>query len=215
LRDTEVNGPGPLMALTFDDGPHPTCTAQVLKVLKRYGARATFFVVGRWVDQCPGVIRELVEAGQEIGNHSYSHANLAGRSAAEVVSELTRADDAICRVIHRVPVLVRPPYGAVDATVREVCSRLGRRIILWTLDSGDWQDPGVSAIVNRVVRQSGPGTVALLHDGGGDRRQTVQALPAIIERLQTRGFRLVTVGRLIQAGLDVPGPANFRGRSNP
>lgn len=181
------------VSLTFDDGPQPNFTPQILHVLQQYGVHATFFCVGSQVQAYPAIVRQMVQGGNVVGNHSWSHANLTTLSAAAIRQQLSMTSVAISQATGRVPTLFRPPYGATNATVRSIAAQLGLVQTLWTLDTRDWQRPGAAAIVNAVFTNAHNGSIILLHDGGGDRSQTVQALSQIISGLGQRGFAFTTL----------------------
>src|SRR5579859_3044597 len=181
------------VALTFDDGPQPVFTLQVLRVLQQYGVHATFFCIGSQVQAYPTIVRQMVQGGNVVGNHSWSHPNLTSLSPAAVRQQLSSTSAAINQATGVVPRLFRPPYGATNATVSSIAAQLGLIQTLWTVDTRDWQRPGVATIVSTVLTQAHNGSVVLLHDGGGDRSQTVQALARIISGLEGRGFGFVTL----------------------
>ncbi|MFT3864578.1 MAG: polysaccharide deacetylase family protein [Solirubrobacterales bacterium] len=178
------------VALTFDDGPSLTQTPAILETLVRFGARATFFEEGRHVAGREALMRQILAAGSEIGNHSYDHPVDPGEW------ELASTQEAIRGATGFMPCLFRPPYGEVDKKVERAARANGLELVLWTLDSEDDAHPGVGAIRVRVVRQTRPGSIVLLHDGG-HHPETVKALPGIIEGLAARGFRFVTVTELL------------------
>ena len=187
------NAPLPI-ALTFDDGPWPHSTEQILAVLAQRRAPATFFVVGRQVQRYPELVRRELAAGMTIGTHSYSHPQPFDRLAARRIrQEITRGRRTL-EPLGVQPVGFRPPGGAASATVVTAAERLGYRTVLWTVDPGDWQ-PGVAAdqLVQRVLAAARPGAIVLLHDGGGDRSATVAALPAIIDGLRRLGLTLTAL----------------------
>jgi peptidoglycan/xylan/chitin deacetylase (PgdA/CDA1 family) len=187
-----------VIALTFDDGPSPVYTPQVLSILQRYKVHATFFCIGEWVQLYPGLVQEAFSAGNVIGDHTWSHPNLTRLSAYAVHWQLSSASAAIQYAIGSSPVLFRPPYGATDATVVSVASQLGLLQVMWTVDPRDWSRPGVDAIVNVVLSHATNGSIILMHDGGGDRSETVLALPLIITALRQRGFSFVTISQLLR-----------------
>jgi peptidoglycan/xylan/chitin deacetylase (PgdA/CDA1 family) len=186
---------GPLsVALTFDDGPWPHTTAQILAILVQHQAPATFFTVGRQVERYPELVRQELAAGMAFGSHSYGHPQPFDRlPAARIRDELTRGRRTLTPLgVH--PVGFRPPGGAASATILATAQRLGDRTVLWSVDPADWQ-PGVSSdqLVWRVLAGVRPGAIVLLHDGGGDRSATVAALPAIIDGLRHLGLSLTLV----------------------
>ncbi|MFG6192347.1 polysaccharide deacetylase family protein [Nonomuraea sp. JJY05] len=177
------------VALTFDDGPGPY-TDTLLAYLAAYHAHATFFVVGGNVVTYPGVLRRTVAAGHEIGNHTWSHPDLTRLSPARVRSQLGRTDQAIRAVAGVVPGLVRPPYGALNATVRR---QTGRPMVLWSVDTLDWRFRSSATVARRALRSVRPGSVILFHD---IHPTTVRAIPRVLRRLTERGYRFVTVSQL-------------------
>jgi peptidoglycan/xylan/chitin deacetylase (PgdA/CDA1 family) len=191
------NGHLPEIALTFDDGPNPIYTPQVLAVLQEYGVKATFFDVGYLVDDYPNLARQEYAAGHVVANHSWSHPELTRLSAAGIRWQLTQGSGAIQAATGVRPVFFRPPYGAINATVVGEADAVGVTTVLWNADPRDWALPGVDVIVDRILSQVRNGTIILLHDGGGNRSQTVAALPMIITALEQRGYRFVTVQQLV------------------
>ncbi|MGA5821315.1 polysaccharide deacetylase family protein [Kitasatospora sp. NPDC094028] len=184
----------PVVYLTFDDGPGPN-TAQVLAVLAWYGVPATFFELGQNVAAHPGLTRQVAHQGESVQNHSWSHPDLRTLSAADLKAQILDTDHAIKAQTGATPSCLRPPFGFVDDTVRARAAALGKTVVLWSVDPQDWSDPGAAAIAQRVLDAVRPGSVVLLHDGGGDRSQTVAALPAIIGTLQQHGYTFRTLCR--------------------
>ena len=182
--------PAPLpVALTFDDGPWPGTTEQILTILARLHAPATFFVIGRQAEQYPALVRREAAAGMAVGTHTFSHPEHFGRLPMKGIrAEIAKGRKALERLGVR-PVGFRPPGGAASPTVLAAAERLGWRTVLWTVDPLDWQ-PGVTPdqIVRRVLAAARPGAIILLHDGGGDRSATVAALPDIINGLRRLGL---------------------------
>ncbi|GER91619.1 oligosaccharide deacetylase [Dictyobacter vulcani] len=183
----------PHVALTFDDGPQPTFTPQVLNVLQLYHVQATFFCIGSQVRKYPGIVRQTYQDGDVVGNHTWSHPNLTRLSPDEIRSQIRSASTVIQQVTGRAPTLFRPPYDATNATVGRIAAQLGLVQTEWTIDARDWQRPGVAAIVSTVLHSARNGSIIILHDGGGDRSQTVQALPLIIKGLRQRGFTFIVL----------------------
>jgi peptidoglycan-N-acetylglucosamine deacetylase len=178
------------VALTFDDGPSRTQTPAILEALIAYGDRATFFEEGRHVAGREALMRQILAAGDEIGNHSFHHPVDPG------AAELSSTNEAIRAATGFEPCLFRPPYGEVDPKVTAAARANGLELVLWTLDSEDDHHPGAAAIRRRVVRRTTPGAIVLLHDGGRH-PETVEALPGILAGLAARGFRCVTVTELL------------------
>lgn len=188
-----------VVALTFDDGPSPTSTPAILKTLVDDRAKATFFMLGQAAEANPKMVRAVVRDGMEIGNHTYAHINLAVHSAAQDQADLERTQAVLKKITGTLPTLMRPPYGAYNKTTLSVTRQLHLKVVLWswTEDPKDWANPGVSAIVSRVLNHVEPGDIILFHDGGGDRIQTVRAIPLIVKTLTAEGYRMVTVSQLL------------------
>jgi len=184
------------VALTFDDGPWPTTTDEILGQLKAAGVKATFFLLGRQVAARPEMARRIVDAGMEIGNHSYSHKYLSGDPKSVVDSEIAKADAAIFKATGVRPVWYRPAGGITSPTVYGEAARLGHKVVLWSVDPQDWARPGTRRIARRVLDHVRPGAVILLHDGGGNRTETVAALKKILHGLAARGYEAVTLSEL-------------------
>ncbi|WP_434741517.1 polysaccharide deacetylase family protein [Micromonospora sp. SH-82] len=193
----------PEVALTFDDGPQPPYTGQVLDVLERYGVPATFFCVGLHVGGYPDELARMREQGHEVANHTWSHPFLPELTRSELAAQIERTAEAVERTGAAAPTLFRPPYGSRTPQVMRWLAELDPQVVLWDVEPFDWAMPGADTIARITVEQARPGSVILLHDGGGDRSQTVAALPAIIEGLHERGYRFVPAGQLA-----VPAPAS-------
>ncbi|CAM5687137.1 Peptidoglycan-N-acetylglucosamine deacetylase [Streptomyces cyaneofuscatus] len=184
------------MALTFDDGPDPVFTRQVVEILGRYGARATFFGVGHHVAALPDEVRQIAAAGHEVGNHSWSRPFLPDLTPEQLREQLDRTGEELARVTGAAPAWFRPPYGALTPEVLATLGGYPTTLTMWDVDARDWSRPGPEQIAATVLEGAGPGSVVLMHEGAGDRAQTVQALPSIIEGLLERGLQLVPVGEL-------------------
>lgn len=187
----------PEIALTFDDGPNPPYTAQVLTTLERYHVKATFFCVGRQVQAYPDLVKREYSSGHLVENHSWSHAYLSYLSDASLLWQFTTTQNIIEHVTGVRPTYFRPPYGAFNAPVLTNANRFGLSTFLWNVDPRDWSRPGVNAIVARIIAQTMNGSIILMHDGGGDRSQTVAALPIVIEWFLHHGYRFVTLQQLV------------------
>ncbi|UTI65243.1 polysaccharide deacetylase family protein [Paraconexibacter antarcticus] len=188
-------GTGNRIALTFDDGP-AAITSRFLDVLEREHAPATFFVVGRNVAGRGALLRRMLADGDMIGNHSFTHANLAAGGGA-AADELRRTQDAIRRESGFTPCLFRPPYGGTSPALVAAAGAQHLTSVLWDDDPQDWRTPGVAAITDTIFREAHPGAIVISHDGGGPRGQTLAALPGVIHELRRRGYRLVTVNELL------------------
>jgi peptidoglycan/xylan/chitin deacetylase (PgdA/CDA1 family) len=190
------------IALTFDDGPGPY-TSQVVSVLERYHVPATFFEVGIEERYFHAVTAAIVARGYPIGDHTETHAPMSHLSMKDQQSQLLQETAAIGDYGAPFPRLFRPPYGLWNGATLSLLKRYKMLMVLWTIDTDDYQLPGTGAIVDRAVDGAKPGAIILLHDAGGNRSETVAALPQIITRLRARGYKLVTIPRLL---LDNPAP---------
>jgi peptidoglycan-N-acetylglucosamine deacetylase len=175
--------------LTFDDGPAPAWTPRVLELLARYRAQATFFVVGRNAAAHPELVRQAHAAGHGIGNHTWTHRRLTRLGDGALEAEVGATSAAIHRATGAPVRCLRPPYATVDAASADRARALGLRLVMWDLDPGDWRRPGAGVIAGRVLGRVRAGDVVLLHDGGGDRSQTMAALQQVLASLSARGFR--------------------------
>jgi len=167
----------PEIALTFDDGPNPVYTPQILAILRAYHIQATFFDVGYLVKDFPDIVRQEFLQGNSIGNHSWSHPQLTNLSSAGIVSQLESTSNAIQAVTGVRPIVFRPPYGPFNREAIAQAFQQNLTTILWNNDARDWATPCTNVIVNRVLYSVHNGSIVLLHDGGGFRNQTVAALP--------------------------------------
>jgi peptidoglycan/xylan/chitin deacetylase (PgdA/CDA1 family) len=190
------------IALTFDDGPGPY-TPQILNILERHDVPATFFEVGVLERYFYSSTAAIVADGDAIGDHTEGHAAMSRLSRAEQSQQLLADAAVLRRRGARFPRLFRPPYGMWNRTTLALLRRYRMLMVLWTVDTADYRRPGVKAIVRAALAGARPGAIILLHDAGGNRAQTVTALPQIIAGLRRRGYRLVTVPRLL---LDNPAP---------
>ena len=190
------------VALTFDDGPSPVYTAQIMALLKLYQAHGTFFVMGHRVEQYPGLVQALLKDGNEVGNHSFSHPCLTKAGQLFREQELERTTVALdllgCPQSQR---LFRPPYSACDDRLKAYLAHTRRRLVLWSIDSGDWKGLAAPAIIKNVLSRVRNGAIIIFHDsdekGQADRHPTVEALRAILPALRAAGYRMVTVSELL------------------
>jgi peptidoglycan/xylan/chitin deacetylase (PgdA/CDA1 family) len=178
------------VALTFDDGPS-IYTPKVLEILKREHVKGTFFEIGAQVPGGASASRSVIESGYELGNHSMHHETRPGSASMRETSK------RIERATGFAPCLFRPPGGAFDSRVVSDARSLGMTTVVWDVDPRDWSTPGMGAIYSRVVSATRPGSIVLMHDGGGNRSETVAALPHIIHTLRKRGYGFVTVSKLL------------------
>ena len=207
----------PEIALTFDDGPNPVYTPQVLAVLQAYNIKATFFDVGYLVKEYPNIVRQEFLQGHSIGNHSWSHPQLTTLSATGILSQLVSTSDAIQSVTGSRPTIFRPPYGSFNRIVFTQALQQNLSTILWNDEAQDWATPGINMIARRILNLARYGGIILLHDGGGFRTQTVAALPIIITALKQRGYTFVTIPQLLHdiatSGKSSPTPSATSARS--
>jgi len=206
------------VALTFDDGPNPPYTDQIVDYLHSQHVQATFFVVGLAVQAHPDSVRREVKDGDIVGNHSWDHAHLVLLSRAHVVRELTSTEDEIKRVAGVRTTLFRPPFGARDFTVIQAAHQLGYQVIMWSVPlPADWQRPAPDVIAARVLKYVKDGSIIVLHDGNrgkaADRKNTVEATKLIVTALKAQGYRFVTVPDLMKMGyaesMTAPGPVEY------
>lgn len=182
----------PCAALTYDDGPDAKTTPQLLGILKERNAQATFFMIGSNTAANPATARQVADAGHAVGNHTFSHADLTKLSAAAVRTEMDRTDAAIRAATGRSPAFMRPPYGAANGAVQ---AAVGKPLILWAIDSLDWQSKNPAVFVPKVLKEITPGAVVLMHDVHAT---TIAGQPKLITTLQRQGYRLVTVPQLFE-----------------
>ncbi|MET9232383.1 polysaccharide deacetylase family protein [Lentzea sp. NPDC003310] len=187
----------PEVALTFDDGPQPPYTDQVLDVLERYGVPATFFCVGTYAKAYPETLARMVEQGHTLGNHTWSHPFLPELTRSQLAEQVERTGDAIAEATGTKTTLFRPPYGSRSPEVVGWLGEMDLTTVLWDVAPDDWQMPGTDFISGTVLDEARAGSIVLLHDSGGDRSQTVASLSDMIEGLLARDFRFVVVDDLL------------------
>ncbi|MFF7164584.1 bifunctional polysaccharide deacetylase/glycosyltransferase family 2 protein [Streptomyces sp. NPDC008086] len=202
---TTVSVPDKTIALTFDDGPNPTWTPQVLKILEKYDIPATFFVVGSMVSRYPGIVGDMVEQGNEVGIHTFTHVDLSYQSDARVNREMQQTQLALAGAAGITTTLFRAPYSsetdAIDNYSWPVYKKLGEdgyTSVFVDTDSDDWKRPGVSKIIKWATPEDGAGASVLFHDAGGERSQTIKALPKYIEKMKAKGYTFTTISGAIQ-----------------
>ena len=177
--------------LTFDDGPHPSFTPSILELLSRYDATATFFVLGAQVQRFPEVVAAAAQQGNEIENHTANHVSLVEVSRDEFIAEVVSTDQAIHAAVGELvdPIsCLRPPYGARDERTSSIAAEMGKKIVMWDVDPQDWRRPGAEQIAQHILAHARPGAILLMHDGGGDRQQTIAALEMVLAELTARGY---------------------------
>ncbi|MFF0738076.1 bifunctional polysaccharide deacetylase/glycosyltransferase family 2 protein [Streptomyces chartreusis] len=202
---TTVSVPDKTIALTFDDGPNPTWTPQVLAILKKYDIPATFFVVGSMVSRYPSIVADMVDAGNEVGIHTFTHVDLSYQSDARVNREMQQTQLALAGAAGITTTLFRAPYSsetdAIDNYSWPVYKKLGEdgyTSVFVDTDSDDWKRPGVSKIVKWATPDDGEGASVLFHDAGGERSQTIEALPKYIEKMRAKGYTFTTISGAVQ-----------------
>lgn len=193
-----------LVCLTFDDGPDATYTPQILDILDRYDAKATFFEIGSAVDANPGVASMVAGHGMQLGSHTYDHVALTTLDASSLRDQLTRSLSSIESATGVASTTVRPPFGYYDANTWLASGGTVSVMCTWTQDSGDWAQIGADAVASGALANVHSGSIILMQDAGGSRQQDVEALPTIIEDLQGRGYTLVTLSELLAADDSIP-----------
>lgn len=200
----------PYIAMTFDDGPHPSNTPRLLDMLKQRNIKATFYVVGSNAKAYPHILKRMVAEGHEVANHTWNHPDMTKLSQASVRKELNSCRDAIVAATGIQPITYRPPYGAINSSLKSwVQQEYGYPAILWSVDPMDWKKPGASVVADRLVSGAHNGAILLAHD---IHAPTIDAMPSALDRLLQKGYRFVTVSQLINleqraAMNDAPGHA--------
>ena len=205
------------LALTYDDGPNDPHTLRLLDVLARHNVHATFFLIGRYVEQRPDIVGEIVKAGHVVGNHTYTHPLMTFLSSGQVRKELCDCRSALQNAIGeaftgKAASLFRPPYGGRRPAVIRIARDLGLEPVMWTVTGYDWNAPPAAEIENRVARRIRGGDVILLHDGGhrqpgADRSQTVLATDHLIARYLSEGYEFVTIPEMMGKPVVSPQPS--------
>lgn len=188
------------IAITFDDGPHPYLTESILKTLDKYDVKATFFMVGVNVVNYPDAARAVIAAGHEVGNHTFSHEHMTRLSEAQVQRELGLCEDALEELCEYRPHLFRPPEGAVNTYIEHCTERNDYTMILWSLDTRDWENKNAELIVDRVLSSIRAGDIILMHDYIGRASKTPEALEILLPKLLEAGYEPVTVSQLLGVG---------------
>lgn len=184
-----------ILAMTFDDGPHPSLTPKLLDLLKERNIKCTFFLIGKQVKMYPDIVRRMIAEGHEIGNHTWTHCSLTSRSDEQIRKELQQSADAVKEVAGVTPQLIRPPYGAINQRIKDMMfTEFGYSTIMWSVDPQDWRRPGVAAVTSRLVNGAHPGAIMLAHD---IHPPTLTAMPAMFDQLIAKGYQFVTVSQLL------------------
>ena len=199
LKAVKLSGKEKVIALTFDDGPTPPYTQQILEILKKNNIKATFFLIGLNVKLYPQLAQKVVAEGHVIANHTWSHSyrHFSPEGAAREIEDTAAL---IYKTTGVKTSIFRPPGGFLHNGVADYAQKKKYFIALWSTDSNDWQPSSPQTLVKNVLRYAKPGGMALMHDGGGPRSHTVQALPKIIAQLKRQGYKFVTVPELLQMG---------------
>ena len=203
VDDEEVfikNGPRDkkIIALTFDDGPHPKETDKILDVLKKYDVKATFFIAGKHAKWYGEPLVRASKEGHEIGNHTFNHPDISNLTPSQIEEELVKCEDILVELTGNKPTLFRPPFGSYrKEELESIAQKHGNKIILWTtIDVRDWSNPPASKIANTIINKSKNGDIILLHDYATD--NTVEALEMVIPKMKEMGFKFVTVSELLE-----------------
>ncbi len=190
-----VSGRGRTMLLTFDDGPDPRYTPDILDTLAKYDVRATFFVCGEMADYNRDLLSRMADEGHVVGNHTWSHPLLTGLGRSRIRAEMERTSEVVEQAYGEAPRWFRAPYGAWNRAAFQLGAELGMEPLAWTVDTLDWTTPGTGTIVDRVEDGAAPGVVVLSHDAGGDRSQSVRALRSYLPELLDSGYHLTVPRR--------------------
>lgn len=185
---------GPYIAMTFDDGPSTALTPRLLDLLKQRGIKVTFFVIGQNVEHAPEIVARAAAEGHEIGNHTWDHPPLTKLSDARAQEEINKTSEAIFNATGKKPVLLRPPYGAVNPRISHLIDQDGMKVVLWSVDPNDWKRPGAAVVERRILAGAKPGAIILSHD---IHPGTVEAMPATLDALLAKGYKFVTVSELM------------------
>ena len=185
------------IALTFDDGPHPSLTGEILDILDVYHVKATFFMVGINVFYYPEAAREVIQRGHEVGNHTFSHSHIPGMSRGGLTREIEECEDVLEELCEYRPHLFRPPQGALNEAVEHCAEQGDYTLVLWSLDTRDWECKNTEQIVDTVLERIRPGDIVLMHDYIGVSSKTPEALRRLLPKLLERGFEPTTVSDLL------------------
>ncbi|MBA9087677.1 polysaccharide deacetylase family sporulation protein PdaB [Fontibacillus solani] len=195
----EVPTTDKFIAFTFDDGPSPRQTPEILKILEEYQAKATFFVIGDRVERNPEIVREELRLGHEVANHSLHHPSFQGLNQDSMSKEISRTQEIITQATGHTPTLFRPPGGFYNERLINISKQNHLQLILWSWhqDTNDWRAPGVQRIVNKVLNNARNGDIILMHDFVYKSSQTAEALKIILPELKKQGYSFVTVSELL------------------
>ena len=186
----------PEIALTFDDGPHPENTPALLDILKEQHVTATFFVVGKRAQRHPSLLSRIHGDGHLLGNHSFTHAKLPLHTGKRMITEIVRTGEVIEKCTGVRPRYFRPPHGLRDVRLWRLLKLLNMNGVMWTIMPWDWRNIHEDAIVRRILRSTENGAIITLHDGGGRRTETLEAVKKLVPALRQRGFTFVPIDRM-------------------
>jgi len=194
--DTEVK----VVALTYDDGPSPPSTNQLLDILDRYQVKATFFEIGRNIEKHPEIVPMIVARGNELANHSYSHTDMMFKPREFLRSEIEKTDKLLQELgVKQDSISFQPPFGRRFVVLSYLLSQMHKKLIVWDVDSLDYENTLTpEGIANRVIDNVRSGSIVVMHDGGGDRSKTLAATQAIVKTLQSKGYAFKTVSELLE-----------------
>ena len=188
------------IALTFDDGPHPILTERILKILAQYGVSATFFMVGENVINYPEAAKQVILAGHEVGNHTFTHPHIANLNEKAIFDEIGKCEDALEELCEYRPHILRTPQGALTPSLERCLLDDDYILVLWSLDTRDWDNKSTACIVQTVLDNVKSGDIILMHDFIGHNSKTPEALEKIIPVLLSQGYEFVTVSELLGVG---------------
>nr|WP_263324412.1 polysaccharide deacetylase family protein [Neobacillus sp. Marseille-Q6967] len=188
-----------VVAITFDDGPNPTYTPQVLEIFSEAKGKATFFMIGEQMEKNPDVAKQVAAQGHEIGNHTYTHPKLSQLTHEECAAEIYRTERLIEDLTGRKPVVFRPPFLDYNEDIVSLLQQKGYPMIgALNLEAQDWEQPGVDHIFEKSRDVVKNGSILIFHDGYGDRSQTIEAVRRLVAELTSQGYQLVTVSELLR-----------------
>lgn len=190
-----------LIALTFDDGPHPRYTRQILDILKKEGIKATFFVIGEnigYYDE--GIVADIISNGHELGNHTFNHEHTKNMTNEAFYRDVKACHELIKEKYGYEMKIFRPPEGYVDEKVKNIAKELDYSIIIWSIDTKDWEHVGSDLIVGNIEKNASDGDIILMHDYVSKPNTTIGALEQVIKNLKSEGYKFVTVSELIEQG---------------
>ncbi len=197
---------GKKVAITFDDGPSPLWTPLILDELKKYGAKATFFMIGHHVQKYPEIAKRVADEGHQIGNHGYAHSVILYYTLAEIEEEIKYTEHVIRHVTGQTTHIYRPPKSWMTSSIKKKILNMGYGIVLWSLNSKDWVGFPHVRVVDHLIKHLKSGDIILFHDSGnvfsregGDRKQTLLSVSLLLERLTREGYEFVTVDALLSA----------------